>query len=191
LRLRATSETQEDVSAILRRRELAKGCRTVLAELAGLDFSKLEAQRYLQAAVKPPIKYKDFSVGQVEQALQQLVSGQEEQADEQALTVLNAMLSDVWRWRRRGGGADEDGLPHEQALEALQGVTDTPAAARAEADAVSSSLLDNLNITDAEKKEVGRAMQTVFVTSIQGAIWGSIVMTVLGIGLLNFLRGGG
>ena len=63
---------------------------TIALELhAGLDFSKLEAQRYLQAAVKAPIKYKDFPVGQVEQALGQLVSGQEEQADEQALTVLN------------------------------------------------------------------------------------------------------
>jgi hypothetical protein len=41
-----------------------------------------------------------------------------------------------------------------------QGVTDTPVQSANNADAVSSSLLDNLDITDAEKKEVGRAMQT-------------------------------
>jgi hypothetical protein len=54
-----------------------------------LDFSRAEAQRYFQAAVKPPVKYKGYPVTQASQALQQLLSGQEEQADEKALAVLN------------------------------------------------------------------------------------------------------
>ena len=39
-----------------------------------------------------------------------------------AAAAAQAMLSDIWRWRRRGGfgESDEDSMPHVQALQALQ-----------------------------------------------------------------------
>ena len=73
------------------------------------------------------------------------------------------MLSDLWRWSRRGGFGPSDAelTPSAQALQALQG----RATAMSEtADRVSSSLLDGLEISDAEKQEIGSALEgCVFV----------------------------
>ncbi|KIY92741.1 hypothetical protein MNEG_15222 [Monoraphidium neglectum] len=152
-----------------RRAELVKGCNTVLAELAGLDFPRAEVQRYVSRAVKPPVKYQGFPVERAAAALQALLApasedGSERTQDTEALVVLNAMLSDVWRWRRRGGfgSSDEDSLPHVQALQALQGLDrtgDWVQKSQQDGERVTSSLLDNLPISDAEKSEMSGAVQ--------------------------------
>lgn len=124
-------------------------------------------------AVKAPLKFAGFDVSRAAAALDALLapagdddgSGGERTTDTEALVVLNAMLSDIWRWRRRGGfgASDEDAAPHVQALQALQGVeltgnwVDEQAAAGGER--VTSSLLDSLPLSDAEKSEMSSAVQ--------------------------------
>jgi hypothetical protein len=195
----------------------------------GLDFSRLEASRYIARADKAPSKHAGFDVSRCAAALDALLApggggggerGEERTADTEALVVLNvrrlgggrfggqplgechvpaphlaqapmqqlnpgpnapprlptphaptpatpdplqAMLADIWRWRRRGGfGASDEGAPpHVQALQALQGL-DAGEWAREEEDGnrVSSSLLDSLPISNDEKREMSSAVQS-------------------------------
>jgi len=76
------------------------------------------------------------------------------------------MLTDVWKWNRRGGfgASDEDAPPHLQALQALQGLEvdgawAAAAAANADGERVTSSLLDSLPISNDQKAEMSGAVQ--------------------------------
>jgi hypothetical protein len=97
------------------------------------------------------------------------------------------MLSDLWRWRRRGGAgwADEDAPMWMQALQSLQGV----GAQAPEGDEITSSLLDRLPMTNAEKAELGGSMQKLAIAGIQGSIWGTLGLLLVVMALLNFARG--
>jgi hypothetical protein len=85
-------------------------------------------------------------------------------------------------------GADERKL--EKAVEALQALLDEKvdetaeyADARRRQDAVSSNLTAN------EQLQMNRMMTGAFSMGTQGAIWSSMVMLVLGLGVLTLLRG--
>ncbi|KAI8464360.1 MAG: hypothetical protein J3K34DRAFT_119519 [Monoraphidium minutum] len=181
-----------------RRAELVKGCNTVLAELAGLDFPRIEVQKYVARAVTPPPKHAGFDVKRASAALDALMApagedGRERTEDTEALVVLNAMLSDMWRWRRRGGfgRSDEDSLPHVQALQALQGMERTAnwvEETQEDGERVTSSLLDSLPISDAQKSEMSGAVQQAAMGAINGAVWGSLVAGLAAVIAFAFLR---
>lgn len=71
-------------------------------------------------------------------------------ADEASLAAVQGLLSNLWRWRRRGGGSldGEDQRPHQAALEQLHGVQK----AAENIDKTSSVILDQLDISDEDKK---------------------------------------
>lgn len=175
----------------------------MLAELSGLDFPRADSLRYVSQAVKPPVKHPGFDVKRAAAALQallapatdQVAAGGERTTDTEALVVLNAMLSDVWRWRRRGGfgASDEDAPPHIQALQALQGLERTGNWVERTADdrdRITSSVLDGLPISDADKTEMSGALQKAALGAINGAVWGSLLAVLFALVVFNFLRSG-
>jgi hypothetical protein len=93
--------------------ELIKGCQIVLQELKGLDFSRTEARMYFRlSALLPKGAAKGFDMNRARACLEQLLDGENEdyKGPKDALDDLEAMkttqliLSEIWRWRRRGGG---------------------------------------------------------------------------------------
>jgi len=85
---------------------------------------------------------------------------------------------------------DDDERKLERALVALQALLDEKvdesaeyADARRRQDAVGSNLTAN------EQLQLNRAMTSAFSMGTQGAIWSSMVMLVLGLGVLTLLRG--
>ncbi len=129
--------------------------------------------KYVSRAVKAPRKHAGFDVSRAAAALDALLdpagaavleSGGERTTDTEALIVLNAMLTDAWKWRRRGGfgASDEDAPAHVQALQALQGLEvngNWAVNAANDGERVTSSLLDSLPISDAQKTEMSGAVQ--------------------------------
>eukprot|EP00877_Chromochloris_zofingiensis_P014258 jgi/Chrzof1/9086/Cz03g35170.t1 len=175
-----------------RRLELVKACKTVLAELSGLDFSKSEVQKYVVLARKGPKNYADFDMGRTSATLSQVIKAQDldDIKDVEALEVLNLMLCELWRWSRRGTGggwADEEvGPMHQQALAALQGLG--PEQLEADGEKLTSVLLDQLELSDRDKAEIGRAVEQVAIAGIGSFVWGGIVFAALFLIGFNFLR---
>lgn len=168
-----------------------KGCRTVIRELAGLDFGVQQVALYFAGSLRPPPRWKDVDMARIK-AMAVLLTAPgataqppEPALDQEALLAVQAMLSDVWRWRRRGGGGgdEESAPPYLLALESLQQVD--PASVNI--DKVTSSLLDNLDMTDTEKRQMGAAVERVAVMSLGGFSWGAIVAAVLFLGVINFV----
>ncbi|MEW5296815.1 MAG: hypothetical protein WDW36_000067 [Sanguina aurantia] len=172
-----------------KRKQLLRGCKTVVIELAGLDFSRTDCTRYFAAVVKPPKGISpDFNQARAIVVLQNILAGVEEEAmggDLEAMKVTELLLSEVWRWRRRGGGiqSDEGGYPYQLALEQIQNYV------APDMDKVTSSLLDNLPISDDQKRELGQGVQQVAIAGIGGAVWGSLVAGLLVLVAFNALRG--
>ena len=50
--------------------------------------------------------------------------------------------------------------------------------------------LDTLPITDQQKNEMAGAVEKVALGGINGAVWGSLVMCLVGLVVFNFLRSG-
>ena len=99
-----------------------------------------------------------------------------------------AVFSEALEKGSAPAGADERKL--EKAVEALQALLDEKvdesaeyADARRRQDAVGSNLTAN------EQLQLNRAMTSAFSMGTQGAIWSSMVMLVLGLGVLTLLRG--
>mmetsp|Transcript_37332 Transcript_37332/g.83065 ORF Transcript_37332/g.83065 Transcript_37332/m.83065 type:complete len:257 (+) Transcript_37332:13-783(+) len=187
---RAEGTSSSAKPAVDKTPDLIKGCKTVLSELSGLDFSRSEARLYLKLSTKlPKGSPPDFDIARARTALDQLLDSSKEEyrgptealKDEAALQVLQNMLSEVWRWRRRGGGMEEESEapPHQLALQDIQRMK------LEDIDRITSSLLDNLPMTDKEKSEIGGAVERVAFASIGGAVWGSLVLTLLGIAVLQ------
>ncbi|KXZ52533.1 hypothetical protein GPECTOR_9g577 [Gonium pectorale] len=139
------------------RADLLKGCKTVMMELQGLDFPRSDVRGYFTYVVKPPAGVaKDFDLSRAKAVVEQMVSGQEEAiTDLEGLKAAQLILSDVWRWRRRGGGMDDetDRPNYAIALESLQNVQPE------QIDRITSSLLDSLPISESEKREMSGSVQ--------------------------------
>ncbi|GLI66302.1 hypothetical protein VaNZ11_010064 [Volvox africanus] len=168
------------------RSDLIKGCKTILMELQGLDFPRTDVRGYFQFVVKPPAgAAKDFDLARARAVLEQLVSAEEDAvSDLEALKVSQLMLSEVWRWRRRGGGMDDetDRPNYVIALESLQKIEPE------QIDRITSSLLDNLPITEAQKREMSGSVQQAAIAGINGAVWGSLAASLLFLLVFNFVR---
>ncbi|GIL50392.1 hypothetical protein Vafri_6618 [Volvox africanus] len=168
------------------RSDLIKGCKTILMELQGLDFPRTDVRGYFQFVVKPPAgAAKDFDLARARAVLEQLVSAEEDAVtDLEALKVAQLMLSEVWRWRRRGGGMDDetDRPNYVIALESLQKIEPE------QIDRITSSLLDNLPITEAQKREMSGSVQQAAIAGINGAVWGSLAASLLFLLVFNFVR---
>jgi hypothetical protein len=128
--------------------------------------------------------------------------------DPRALAALNHLLTDLWRWKRRGGGSrwDEDDAatsPSAVALLELQGVDlggggrNSAVGAAAGAGAAGGGgeqdgdggIFGNLDAR--EKQEVAVMMRGVAMAGLQNAFWGAGLMSAIVLLLLNFARGGG
>ncbi|GFR45889.1 hypothetical protein Agub_g7344 [Astrephomene gubernaculifera] len=170
------------------RTDLLQGCRTIMRELQGLDFPPGEIRGYFTHAVKPPAGMPaDFDMGRARAVVAQMLAGREEEvADVQALKAAQLMLSDVWRWRRRGGGMDDESdlPPHLLALEGLQRLGGE------QIDRITSSLLDNLPISDEQKRELSGPVQQAAMAGLNGAVWGSMAAAAGLLLIFNFARGG-
>ncbi|GIL90788.1 hypothetical protein Vretifemale_18521 [Volvox reticuliferus] len=168
------------------RTDLIKGCKTILMELQGLDYPRTDVRGYFQFVVKPPAGVaKDFDLARARAVVEQLVSAQEDAvSDLEALKVAQLMLSEIWRWRRRGGGMDDetDRPNYVIALESLQKMEPE------QIDRITSSLLDNLPITEAEKREMSSSVQQAAIAGINGAVWGSLAASLLFLLVFNFVR---
>ncbi|KAG2451736.1 hypothetical protein HYH02_003516 [Chlamydomonas schloesseri] len=169
------------------RSDLIKGCKTVMMELQGLDFPRNDVKGYFQFVAKPPVGVaKDFDLSRARVVVDQLIAGKEADiTDLEGLKAAQLILSDVWRWRRRGGGMDDetDRPSYAIALESLQNMEPE------QIDRITSSLLDNLPITEAEKRQMSGSVQQAAMAGINGAVWGSLAG---GLGLMllfNFGRG--
>jgi hypothetical protein len=131
--------------------------------------------------------------------------------DPAALAALNHLLTDPWRWKRRGGGArwDEDDAatsPHAVALQELQGIADPLRAGEAggggagangggggkdgkanKAKEEEPSFFGDLD--EREKQELTGMMRGAALVGVQNAFWGSLVLSAIVLLLLNFARG--
>jgi hypothetical protein len=177
-----------------RRSDLLKGCKTILQELKGLGFSRYEARLYFKLSTKLPKDVsKDFNLARAQSCLEQIIEREIEGTagsrdallDIEAMQATQAMLSEIWRWKRRGGGSnEEDDLspPHQQALREIQNLQ------KEDIDRITSSILDTLPISDKEKNEMAGAVEQVALGGINGAVWGSLVMTMVFLVLFNFIR---
>ncbi|GLC45371.1 hypothetical protein PLESTB_000315300 [Pleodorina starrii] len=168
------------------RSDLIKGCKTILMELQGLDFPRTDVRGYFQFVVKPPTGVaKTFELTRARAVVEQLILGQEEAVtDMEALKAAQLMLSEIWRWRRRGGGMDDetDRPNYVIALEELQKMEPE------QIDRITSSLLDNLPITEAQKREMSGSVQQAAIAGINGAVWGSLAASLLFLLVFNFVR---
>ncbi|KAG2484073.1 hypothetical protein HYH03_017092 [Edaphochlamys debaryana] len=167
--------------------DLLKGCKTVMMELQGLDFPKSDVKGYFQFISKAPQGLaKDFDLGRARAAMEQVLAGQEEAVtDLEGLKAASLVLSDVWRWRRRGGGMDDesDRPNYAIALEELQAV------APEDIDRITSSLLDSLPISEQDKRDMSGSVQQAAMAGINGAVWGSMVACFIFLIFFNFARG--
>ncbi|PNW71575.1 hypothetical protein CHLRE_16g659900v5 [Chlamydomonas reinhardtii] len=182
----ASSKPAKDPAEV--RSDLIKGCKTVMMELQGLDFPRNDVKGYFKFVVKPPVGVaKDFDLSRARVVVDQLMTGQEADInDVEGLKAAQLILSDVWRWRRRGGGMDDetDRPNYAIALESLQNMEPE------QIDRITSSLLDNLPITEAEKRQMSGSVQQVAMAGINGAVWGSLAACLLFLLIFNFARGG-
>lgn len=120
--------------------------------------------------------------------------------DPAALAALNHLLTDLWRWKRRGGGSrwdedDEATSPSAVALIELQGVDSDgrqAAMAKAAADKAEGKggFFDAGNLDEREKQELAGMMRGAAMAGVQNAFWGSLVMSAAVLLLLNFARNG-
>ncbi|KAG2441817.1 hypothetical protein HXX76_003426 [Chlamydomonas incerta] len=167
---------------------MIKGCKTVMMELQGLDFPRTDVRGYFQFVVKAPAGVaKDFDLSRSRVVVEQLMAGQEaEITDVEGLKAAQLILSDVWRWRRRGGGMDDetDRPTYAIALESLQNIEPE------QIDRITSSLLDNLPISEVEKRQMSGSVQQVAMAGINGAVWGSLAACLAALLIFNFARGG-
>lgn len=176
---------------------MLKGCRTVLKELQGLDFPQAEVRLYFQAANKLPKGFggQTADMARARTALDLLLKVDEEGdplparrfPDLPGLLLTQAVLSDLWRWRRKGGGMDyteSEQRPHQAALEDIQEFKPE------DMDRIQSSLLDNLPISDKDKAAMSGTMQQAAVGAFNGAVWGSLVASLAFLAYFNFFRGG-
>ncbi|GAX76490.1 hypothetical protein CEUSTIGMA_g3935.t1 [Chlamydomonas eustigma] len=182
-----------ELKLIEKRSDLLKGCKTILQELKGLGFSRFEARLYFKLSTKLPKDIsKDFNIARAQSCLEQIereidgsAGSREALQDIEAMQATQAMLSEIWRWKRRGGGSnEEDDLspPHQQALREIQNLQ------KEDIDRITSSILDTLPISDKEKNEMAGAVEQVALGGINGAVWGSLVMTMVFLVLFNFIR---
>lgn len=202
--------------------ERRRGVKTVLGELRGLDMPPSEVLRYARGAVKlpkrAPVAADGVPVSRAAEALAELMmadsgagaaaaalptSGNAACNDPRALAALNHLLTDLWRWKRRGGGSrwDEDDQatsPSAVALLELQGVdVGGRAAAAAEAAAREGGkgggggggFFDAGNLDEREKQELAGMMRGAAMAGVQNAFWGSLVLSAIVLLLLNFARG--
>lgn len=167
--------------------DLVKGCKTIMAELQGLDFPRSEVRGYFQFVVKAPKGVaKDFDMGRCKPVLDQLLGGQEAAiTDIEGLQAVQLMMSDIWRWRRRGGGMDDetDRPAAAIALEELQNVQPE------QIDRITSSLLDNLPLSEQQKRDMSGSVQQAAMAGINGAVWGSLGACIIALLVFNFVRG--
>eukprot|EP00798_Chlamydomonas_sp_ICE-L_P013824 gene13824-19741_t len=197
LRLVVVACAAQDAALETKRLDYIKGCTTVLSELKGLDFGRDEARMYFKAADKVPKGAPkacglDFDLTRSRAALYAMLGDEELSEssvgsplfDMEALKVSQLMLADIWRWRRKGGGLEDNDeeRPHKLALEQIQNFKPE------DIERVTSTILDGLDMTEADKRELGGAVQKVAIGGIQGAVWGSLVLAILGLLLFNFLR---
>jgi hypothetical protein len=191
--------------------ERRKGAKTVLAELKGLDMPPNEVLRYAKGAVRlpkrAPLAADGVPVERAAEALAQLMAENDGAPtnpdpsaacnDPRALAALNHLLTDLWRWKRRGGGSrweedDQATSPSAVALLELQGV-DVGGKAAAEAARQKEDdkgFFDAGNLNEREKQELAGMMRGAAMAGVQNAFWGSLVMSGIVLLLLNFARGG-
>lgn len=144
------------------------------------------------SAFPPKGTAKDFDFNRARTCLEQLIEiksedyqGSREALDDvEAMIVTQDMLSEIWRWRRRGGGMndEDDARPHQHALLDIQQME------KEDIDRITSSLLDTLPLSDKQKNEMGGAVQQAAMAGINGAVWGSLVFCLLLLLVFNFLR---
>jgi len=180
--------------------EVVRGCRGVMRELQGLDFAQREVRSYISAAQRVPPGQDAANLPKAREALEKLLQVDVEgvplpiakfsESDMAGLVLTEVMLSDLWKWRRRGGGVDIDGnefvRPFESALEEIQNFK------KEDIDRVTSSLLDSLPasiMSDADKTQLTGGMQKLAVNALSGAVWGSLVLGLAALAALNFLKG--
>eukprot|EP00197_Chlamydomonas_leiostraca_P004010 CAMPEP_0202868902 /NCGR_PEP_ID=MMETSP1391-20130828/11342_1 /ASSEMBLY_ACC=CAM_ASM_000867 /TAXON_ID=1034604 /ORGANISM="Chlamydomonas leiostraca, Strain SAG 11-49" /LENGTH=233 /DNA_ID=CAMNT_0049549127 /DNA_START=82 /DNA_END=783 /DNA_ORIENTATION=- len=172
-----------------------KGCRTLLAELQGLDFPNAQVRQYFQFSTKMPKTFTAAADLDSARATVALLMKVDEEGDKltaaafkdlPALQLTQAMMTELWRWRRRGGGMDDesDSQPYAVALREIQNFKPE------DIDRISSSLLDRLDLSDAQKKEMSGAVQQAAVGAMGGAVWGSLVLALAFLAVFNFVRGG-
>ncbi|KAK9814577.1 hypothetical protein WJX72_008142 [[Myrmecia] bisecta] len=164
-------------------KDVERGIQTLLQELQALDFPRSELRLYFAAAQKLPPRFAEIGVERTAQAMNRAMEGSPTE-DPEALEAGQALLSELWSWKRRGGGLSDNTLAvHEAALLELQNQQPEETAER-----VSSILLDNMpGMTDADKLQLGRGLEQVAFAGVQGFLWNAIGLTVLAVVLLNFL----
>jgi len=201
--------------------ERRRGIKTVLAELKGLDMPPAQVLVYAQNAVRlpkrPPRDAVGVDVARAAAALAELMAADGGEAttttaaasnDPAALSALNHLLTDLWRWKRRGGGArwDEDDQATSPAAVALLELQDVALgggesgggkAGGGEGEQASSSSspasffdAPGANLTEREKQELAGMMRGAAMAGVQNAFWGSLVLSGLVLLALNFARGG-
>jgi len=178
--------------------EVLKGCRMVMAEVQGLDFPRREVELYFKAATKLPKEWaglegqeKEDALASVRNVVELMVKVDEDGdklpascfKDFKALQLTQAMMFDLWRWRRLGGGQDSEQLPHQAALQDIQRYKPE------DIERITSSLLDSLPISEEQKFEMSGAVEGVAMNAVNGAVWGSIVVGLGVLVLFNFARG--
>ncbi|KAG1661269.1 hypothetical protein FOA52_003727 [Chlamydomonas sp. UWO 241] len=206
---------EEVAKRALRKAELLRGCKIILQELKGLDLGRLETVRYFQVSnLIPKGTPRNFDMARARAAIQAIVDSELDEnfvpadvlaaasakpdfaRDAVALDDLEAMaatkqkLTDLWSWRRRGGGMvdEENTLPHLLALSELDRM-EKDAIERANMDKVSSSLFDSIPLSDSEKGEFTQGLQQGVMASFQVAVWGSLGAGLLGLVWLNSTMG--
>ncbi|GMH44857.1 hypothetical protein BSKO_12809 [Bryopsis sp. KO-2023] len=164
--------------------------QALIPEVAALDFPRSEIRSYFAMAEKPPKQFSDFDMSRALPVVDELLRGKNSSTvtDVEALEVVQSILTQLWRWRRRGGGSFDSELSvHQAALQDLQNITAKP---ESDSEKVTSVLLDDMPISDEDKAQLSGAVRQVAVAGIQSILWNGIGLAVIFLILLNFLGRG-
>ncbi|CAG9464238.1 unnamed protein product [Pedinophyceae sp. YPF-701] len=164
----------------------------IMTEMKGVDMALTEVYAYFERSERGPKGHPDADMKQLGATLRRIVdegsSFDSSEIDLEQGQAIKAALLQLWGWRRRGGGMMEPTIPaHQTALRDIQGLDiETGEEVEDDSDKVQSSLLDGVDMTEEDKKELGRVFGGFAMGAVQSVLWNGILLMVFALLWLNF-----